>query len=117
MKFGLLFIAALVFHPPLKGKSTVILPWRAIFKNFSPTKVGGSESLFTPAAEKLRFSFLCRVRTPSADTSLTWAIHPKAWKKVLLRLLYIYMSAPLLAAALNTKIIPASCDKNLHPIH
>ena len=41
--------SALVFHPPLKGKSTVILPWRAIFKNFSPTKVGGNGSLFTPA--------------------------------------------------------------------
>ena len=40
--------SALVIHPPLKGKSTVILPWRAIFKNFSPTKVGGNGSLFTP---------------------------------------------------------------------
>ena len=40
--------SALVIHPPLKGKSTVILPWRAFFKNFSPTKVGGNGSLFTP---------------------------------------------------------------------
>ena len=40
--------SALVVHPPLKGKSTVILPWQAIFKNFSPTKVGGNGSLFTP---------------------------------------------------------------------
>ena len=40
--------SALVLHPPLKGKSTVILPWQAILKNFPPTKVGGNGSLFTP---------------------------------------------------------------------
>ena len=40
--------SALVLHPPLKGKSTVILPWQAIFKNFSPTKVRGHGSLFIP---------------------------------------------------------------------
>ena len=38
-----------VVHLPLKGKSTVILPQQAIFKNFSPIKVGGNGSLFTPA--------------------------------------------------------------------
>ena len=37
--------SALVVHPPLKGRSTVILPWRAIFKKFSPTKVGGTLQL------------------------------------------------------------------------
>ena len=40
--------SSLVIHLSLKSKSAVILPWRAISKNFSPTKVGGNGSLFTP---------------------------------------------------------------------
>ena len=44
--------SSLVIQPPLKGKSTVILPWQAIFKNFSPTKVGGNGSLFIPATHE-----------------------------------------------------------------
>ena len=53
--------SALVLHPPLKGKSTVILPWRAIFKNFSPTKVGGNGSLFTPNTDRMSEEQLARL--------------------------------------------------------
>ena len=49
--------SVLVLHPPLKGKSTVILPWRAIFKNFSPTKVREME-VYLPLVDTLVASYL-----------------------------------------------------------